>query len=201
MIELEPEDHALLVDYVDPLRAYLTTARGQLSYYIHRTRSCEGDLVESLESVDFALLHLDELETILLGDLPDLADESLDLTTVMIIDDDLDVCRSMARRMGRLGFRTIIETNPGRAKNEFVRARPRTVFIDVRMPTLSGPMLAALLREISEEVVIVLFTAFDEDAEALAAGFEAGADFFVAKDISFDYIEEILTNGRKMGGG
>jgi DNA-binding NarL/FixJ family response regulator len=108
---------------------------------------------------------------------------------VLIVDDQRLLCE---------GFRKLIELEPdlevvGMAGDgeEAVtlterlmdaRRTPEVVLMDVRMPHLDGIAATRIFRERWPEVHVVILTTFD-DRELIHAGFQAGAQGYVLKDI------------------
>lgn len=76
----------------------------------------------------------------------------------------------------------------GRQAVDLARAeRPDVILMDIRMPVMDGIAATAELRRLPDPPRIVVLTTFDRD-EAVAAALRAGADGFILKDATPDFI-------------
>jgi FixJ family two-component response regulator len=100
--------------------------------------------------------------------------------TVIVVDDDASVRRSLARLLKAFGFRT--ETF-GSAREFLARdpiIGPACLLLDVRMPELSGFDLFERLRESGRSVPVIFITGHGDIPMAVRA-IKAGAADFLAK--------------------
>ena len=100
--------------------------------------------------------------------------------TVVVIDDDLSVRRSLARLLASAGYEVIVCSSA----EEFLAMpsvpRPACVMTDVRMPGMSGLDLLDVLRTRRPSLPIILFSG-DADPGAYAHARAAGAVSFLMK--------------------
>jgi two-component system, NtrC family, response regulator HydG len=94
-------------------------------------------------------------------------------STVVIIDDDMDICSNMADILADLGH--VVETaHDGQAALELIRRRPFDVaLIDLKMPGMDGLALYREIKKLRTETAAFLVTAHATDRdteEALALG-------------------------------
>jgi DNA-binding response OmpR family regulator len=100
--------------------------------------------------------------------------------TVLIVDDDPTLRRSLARALRLAGFRTDVAEGGRDALSRIAAARPDVVVLDVSMPDLSGTEVCRRLRADGNEVPIVMLSALDQ-AEDRIGGLQAGADDYLVK--------------------
>jgi DNA-binding response OmpR family regulator len=100
--------------------------------------------------------------------------------TVLIVDDDATLRRSLARALRLSGFRTEVAEGGRDALARIATARPDVVVLDVSMPDISGTEVCRRLRADGNEVPIVMLSALDEAADRIA-GLQAGADDYLVK--------------------
>lgn len=124
----------------------------------------------------------------------------------MIVDDDFEMRTLLAEYFRRLGFE-VAEKESAAAALQTVTTESFDCFIlDVSMPEMSGIELLKKLRERGIDTPALFLTAHDMLDEKVA-GFEAGADDFLAKPFSpreLEYrIEALLRRGQtvKQDGG
>ena len=117
----------------------------------------------------------------------------------MIVDDDAEMRTLLAEYFRRLGFE-VAEKESGPAALQAVASDPFDCFIlDVAMPEMSGVDLLKKLRDRGITTPALFLTAHDL-LDDKVAGFEAGADDYLAKPFSpreLEYrIEALLRRGQ-----
>ncbi|MDX6443807.1 MAG: hypothetical protein QOH71_881 [Blastocatellia bacterium] len=118
---------------------------------------------------------------------------------LMIVDDDAEMRALLAEYFRRLGFE-VAEKESGQAALQTVTTETFDCFIlDVSMPEMSGIELLRKLRDRGIDTPALFLTAHDMLDEKVA-GFEAGADDYLAKPFSpreLEYrIEALLRRGQ-----
>jgi DNA-binding NtrC family response regulator len=100
--------------------------------------------------------------------------------TLLLVDDDEDMCRFLGELVGDLGADAVLETDPVAALERFAPGRFDVVVTDVRMARLDGIELIRKIRQRDADVGIIAITAFGSIATAVQA-VRAGAHDFVPK--------------------
>lgn len=107
------------------------------------------------------------------------------LTTIVIIDDDLDyrlIARALLRPLAD-SVTVVGEASDGQAGLDLIRReRPDLVITDLVMPHLSGVELTRRIRAELPETQVILISAHTEDAYRHMAS-DSGADVFVNKSV------------------
>src|SRR5712672_440963 len=116
----------------------------------------------------------------------------------MIVDDDIEMRTLLAEYFRRLGF-AVAEKESGAAALQTVTTESFDCFIlDVSMPEMSGLELLRKLRDRGIDTPAMFLTAHDM-LDDKVAGFEAGADDYLAKPFSpreLEYrVEALLRRG------
>src|SRR5438874_233564 len=121
---------------------------------------------------------------------------------LLIVDDDAEMRTLLAEYFRRLGF-DVLEKESGPAALQALAGQQFDCFIlDVAMPEMSGIELLKKLRERGIDTPALFLTAHDQ-LDDRVAGFEAGADDYLAKPFSpreLEYRIEALLR-RSQGGG
>ena len=107
---------------------------------------------------------------------------------ILVVDDDPDVRRMLARTLSAEGHEVEAVADGGAALAAAERHAPDTVLLDVSMPGLDGLAVCRRLRARGLAGPILLLTARDAVADRVA-GLEAGADDYVIKPFA---VEELL---------
>src|SRR5205085_7008520 len=94
--------------------------------------------------------------------------------TILVVDDD-PMVRSVAKRLLESFGMTVHAVEGGRQALDRVRSAPDAVdavLLDLTMPELSGPEVFARLREIRQDLPVVLMSGYHEDelSEEIGAG-------------------------------
>jgi DNA-binding NtrC family response regulator len=93
--------------------------------------------------------------------------------SILVVDDDVDICRNLSDILTDLGFRVDI-AHDGPSALEMVRRRAYDVaLLDLKMPGMDGVTLYREIRKLRAETVAIVVTAFANRAsheEALSAG-------------------------------
>lgn len=116
------------------------------------------------------------------------------MNDVLIVDDDSVWAGQLARSLARRGYRTRI-AHDGAAALAAARAEvPDAALLDLRLAEGSGLPLIAPLRELSEDMSIVLLTGYASVATAVEA-IKRGADDYLPKPASIDAILRAIEGG------
>jgi CheY-like chemotaxis protein len=109
---------------------------------------------------------------------------------ILIADDSRTIVAMVGSRLERSGYAIVSAADGEEALRLAEERLPALVILDVEMPKLDGHEVARRLRagEATRAIPIVMLTGRD-DAEALAAGYDAGADDYVTKPFSPQELE------------
>ena len=98
---------------------------------------------------------------------------------VLIVDDDVRICRTLSVYLQREGFNVSTATNGEEMWRCFNKNKPDVVLLDVMLPGVDGITLARELRTLSD-VGIIMLTGKDKPIDTII-GLEIGADDYVTK--------------------
>ena len=124
----------------------------------------------------------------------------------MIVDDDAEMRTLLAEYFRRLGFEVVEKESAATALQTVTKDRFDCFILDVSMPEMSGLELLRKLRDRGIDTPALFLTAHDM-LDDKVAGFEAGADDYLAKPFSpreLEYrVEALLRRGQaaKQDGG
>jgi DNA-binding response OmpR family regulator len=112
--------------------------------------------------------------------------------TVLVVEDDKDICALVAMILEQRGYAVDIASNGLEALDCLERRRSDLILLDIKMPGMSGPEFAVAYRARTaapERAPIVVMTAADH--AALRAQEIAAADF-LAKPFSVDELVRVV---------
>lgn len=106
------------------------------------------------------------------------------LHKILLVDDENDILEFVSYNLKKEGYEVHTATNGRDAISVAMDVRPQLIILDVMMPEMDGIETCEEMRKIPElsTAIIAFLTARGEDYSQIA-GFEAGADDYIAKPI------------------
>jgi DNA-binding response OmpR family regulator len=107
------------------------------------------------------------------------------MTSVLVVDDDPDVCDLVTYKLEQSGFEVRRASDGDAALREVAKKVPDLVLLDVMMPGISGLEVLERLRSgpATAGIPVVMLTAKAQEND-VERGFELGADDYVVKPFS-----------------
>ena len=102
-----------------------------------------------------------------------------DKTTVMIVDDEANICELIRLYVEKEGYKTIIAYDGLSAVEKFKADKPDMILLDVMLPKKDGWQVCREIRATSD-VPIIMITAKGETFDTVL-GLELGADDYIVK--------------------
>lgn len=101
---------------------------------------------------------------------------------VLLVDDDIELCTSLARLLHMEGFEVASVHNAEAAVDESLTGKHRLVILDVMLPGGDGRQVLRRIR-LSSQIPVIMLTARGDEADRIS-GLEAGADDYLPKPFS-----------------
>jgi two-component system alkaline phosphatase synthesis response regulator PhoP len=103
---------------------------------------------------------------------------------ILLVDDEQDILEIVGYNLTQEGYQIVTATNGKEAIQVAKKELPQLIIMDVMMPEMDGMEACENIRRLPElsNVIITFLTARNEDYSQVA-GFEAGADDYIAKPI------------------
>jgi DNA-binding response OmpR family regulator len=105
---------------------------------------------------------------------------SMNAPQILIVDDDPEIRKLLARYVHEQGFRVQLASNCQEVHERLVTNQIDLIVLDVMLPDGSGLDLCRDLRAMRSNVAIILLTALREDVDRII-GLEIGADDYLGK--------------------
>lgn len=124
--------------------------------------------------------------------------ESIENSTIMIVDDDPINVRILANQLSNSNTTKIIESRDGSEAIEYIEGggEPDLILLDIMMPRMSGYEVARRIRNTHKlfDIPIIMLTARDNIQDIITA-FQSGANDYLTKPFnSFELITRINTH-------
>lgn len=124
----------------------------------------------------------------------DMIKEATAVTSVLIVDDDEDFCRTMAGVLESKGYRVSTITSGQDAINIARLKEIQVAFIDIKMPDMNGLETYLRMKEINPDMVGVMMTAYrDEVGDTIERARAAKASTCIYKPFDPSQVVDLLT--------
>jgi signal transduction histidine kinase/CheY-like chemotaxis protein len=110
---------------------------------------------------------------------------------ILVADDNTDAAESLAMLLRLDGHDVQLAHDGADAIRIFDSARPSVVLLDIGMPRLSGHEVAARIRQIDKEVLLVAITGWGQ-AHDRAKAQEAGFDHHLTKPVDYEQLSTLI---------
>jgi two-component system, NtrC family, response regulator HydG len=104
---------------------------------------------------------------------------------VLVVDDDASARRWIAKLLGQEGYEVDVAVDGEEALRLVSERAPALIVTDLSMPRMGGMELLTRVRERTADIAMIVATAADNVASAVAA-MRAGAQDYLTKPVSFD---------------
>jgi FixJ family two-component response regulator len=125
------------------------------------------------------------------------SDTATAVATVLIVDDDADVRRSVSRLMRSAGFQVRTFASPADFLLQELPGGPACLLLDMYMDEMTGLQVQAALRDRPRRLPVVFVSGRSSVTNA-AAGFKAGAEDFLEKPVKprdlLDTVRRVLAH-------
>ena len=103
---------------------------------------------------------------------------------ILLVDDEQDILEIVGYNLSQEGYQIVTASNGKEAIAKAKKEHPQLIIMDVMMPKMDGMEACENIRKIPElqDTIITFLTARSEDYSQVA-GFDAGADDYIAKPI------------------
>lgn len=103
---------------------------------------------------------------------------------ILLVDDEQDILEIVGYNLAQEGYKIVTASNGKEAVQKAKKELPQLIIMDVMMPEMDGIEACEHIRKMPElsNVIVAFLTARSEDYSQVA-GFEAGADDYIAKPI------------------
>jgi two-component system, OmpR family, response regulator MprA len=113
---------------------------------------------------------------------------------ILVVDDDLAVCRSIDRALRLEGYEVDAVTSGGEALEAMAVSSPDALVLDLQLPDLDGLQVCRRIRDAGDDTPILMLTA-RHSIDDRVQGLDAGADDYLVKPFA---LEELLARLRAL---
>lgn len=113
------------------------------------------------------------------------------MKNVLVIDDDEKICWAFEQFLESAGFLPSIANNAEEGLRKIRAEQPDIIFLDVRLPGMSGLEALEQIKELQSNATVVIMTAYD-DVETTIEAMRLQAFDFLSKPIDLDAVKAVL---------
>jgi excisionase family DNA binding protein len=119
--------------------------------------------------------------------------------SVLVIDDDQQVCQALSRTLARFGFQTRTATRGADGLELIAHQTPDLVLLDLQMPDMNGPQFLEKLRATHPDLPVVIVTGYP-DGDLMQKASRHAPLLLLAKPIEQEPLERTVRTaiGEKM---
>jgi DNA-binding response OmpR family regulator len=107
--------------------------------------------------------------------------------TILLVEDDPDIARSLTKALESSGYRVTAVDTGAEARSIIEHVRPDLILLDLMLPDTDGLVLTTALKTLTNAPIIIC-SARQEQVDRVL-GLKLGADDFVAKPFDLDELE------------
>ena len=118
------------------------------------------------------------------------------MKNILVVDDDEKICWAFEQFLEGEGFLPSIANNAEEGLRRIQAEQPDIIFLDVRLPGMSGLDTLEQIKELQSNATVVIMTAYD-DVETTIEAMRLQAFDFLSKPIDLDAVKAILNRASK----
>ena len=118
---------------------------------------------------------------------------------ILVIDDDIDVCRFLERFLNGQGFVARYTTDPATVVDTIKQEMVQIIILDVVMPGVDGLELLQKIRRVDNDICIIMLSGYPTFDRAVEA-FRSSVFDFLTKPFTNEQLMEVLERAIKTYG-
>lgn len=107
---------------------------------------------------------------------------------LLVVDDERDIRELIGKFFEERGYDVSLAADANEALEKVKETHPHLVFLDIRMPGMSGLEVLPLIKEKEPIIKVIMITAFN-DPQIIEQAKKLGASDYITKPFSFDYLQ------------
>lgn len=117
--------------------------------------------------------------------------------TILIVDDEEEICRTLNRILARAGYKTFTASSAMEGLVLLQDNRVHLLITDIRMPGVSGLDLIKQARDLDPRIPVIAISGYGDMATAIES-LDRGAFFFLSKPFDADTILGVVDKGMRL---
>lgn len=118
-------------------------------------------------------------------------DENKRPLKILVVDDEPDVCDIMGDFLRDRGYDVVTALTRDEGITALTEKKPQIALLDIRLKGASGLEVLKSAREMSDDIIVIMITALDDESTVKEAR-SLGADDYIVKPLTLDYLENVV---------
>ncbi len=117
--------------------------------------------------------------------------ENIEKIKLLVVDDEEKICDLVKTILTKMGYIVFTALTLEAAMVAVRKERPNLVLLDIRMGAESGLDILPKIKEFDKNIKVVMLTAM-EDEENIRQSKSLGADDYMVKPLTADYLKNVI---------
>ena len=113
------------------------------------------------------------------------------MSRVLVVEDSDSACDLIRDFLESKGYDVFLSRTGEDALAKVRELKPDVMLLDIVLPGIDGMEVLRRVRQFNDKIGIIMVTGINDESEAKEA-LKKGADYYLTKNINFDYLEMCL---------
>ena len=118
-------------------------------------------------------------------------------STILVVDDEPEMCRLLGDMLSEEGYQVQTAADARSALEHIYHSPPDLLITDLKMPHADGLSLVRKIREVDNDIVIIMITAY-ASVESSVEGLRAGIFDYLPKPVDISHLKASVRRGLEM---
>ena len=111
--------------------------------------------------------------------------------TILIVDDEKDLCTILSDSLSRDRYRVVTAFNGKMGLQLVKKEKPDLILLDIKMPGMDGIEVLRKIKRMKKEIVVIMFTAYGT-LETARKAMKLGAYDYVTKPVDLFLLKSLV---------
>lgn len=111
--------------------------------------------------------------------------------TILIVDDEKDLCTILSDSLSRDRYRVVTAFNGKMGLQLVKKEKPDLILLDIKMPGMDGIEVLRKIKKMKKEIVVIMFTAYGT-LETARKAMKFGAYDYVTKPVDLFLLKSLV---------
>ncbi|HOW59906.1 MAG TPA: response regulator [Candidatus Omnitrophota bacterium] len=108
---------------------------------------------------------------------------------LLVVDDEIEICEFLKSFFEDRDFKVVTASSGEKALDQVAQFQPDVVLLDIQMPGMDGLQALKKIKESNARTKVIMVTAV-ETQEKIEEAMRLGADNYITKPLSLEYLEK-----------
>ncbi len=113
------------------------------------------------------------------------------MNKILVVDDEIEICNFLSEFLTKKGYDVSVAASGQEAVSLVGSINPEIVLMDIRMPGMDGIEALRKIKQMRDNIEVVMITAVN-DEEIAKEAMSVGASDYITKPLSLSYLETVV---------